>query len=213
MPLIDFNLYLITDRKQLPPGRDLVDTVAAALAGGVRAVQLREKDLAAAELFPLARELRELTARYGARLLINDRLDVALAVGADGVHLGGHSLPVAATRKILGPDKLIGVSTHRPEEVATARQEGADFVTFGPVFFTSSKAAYGDPVGLDRLREACTTSLPVFALGGVTCERLAVLRAAGARGVGLISAILAAPDPATAAAALLTGLRDTPPPL
>jgi thiamine-phosphate pyrophosphorylase len=213
MPLIDFNLYLITDRKQLPPGRDLVDTVAAALAGGVRAVQLREKDLAAAELFPLARELRELTARYGARLLINDRLDVALAVGADGVHLGGHSLPVAATRKILGPDKLIGVSTHRPEEVATARQEGADFVTFGPVFFTSSKAAYGDPVGLDRLREACTTSLPVFALGGITCERLAVLRAAGARGVGLISAILTAPDPATAAAALLTGLRDTPPPL
>jgi thiamine-phosphate pyrophosphorylase len=204
---VDFSLYLITDRKQLPPGRDLVETVAAALEGGVRAVQLREKDLAAAELYPLARELRELTARHGARLLINDRLDVALAVEADGVHLGGHSLPVAVARKILGPGRLIGVSTHRPEEVAAAQRGGADFATFGPVFFTPSKAAFGEPVGLDRLREACsTTTLPVFALGGVTRERLPELRAAGVRGVALITAILAASEPTAAAAAILAGL-------
>lgn len=201
---VDFNLYLITDRKQLPAGRDLIDTVAAALAGGVRAVQLREKDLAAAELYPLARELRALTARHGARLLINDRLDVALAAGADGVHLGGHSLPVAGARSILGPDKLIGVSTHHPEEVAAARHNGADFVTFGPVYFTPSKAVYGEPAGLAPLREICAAApLPVFALGGITLERLPELHAAGCHRVALISAILAADDPTAAAAAIL----------
>jgi thiamine-phosphate pyrophosphorylase len=207
---VDFNLYLITDRKQLPPGRSLVETVAAALEGGVRAVQLREKDLAAAELYPLARELRELTSRHGACLLINDRLDVALAVKADGVHLGGHSLPVAVARKIVGPDKLIGVSTHRPEEVLETQRDGADFVTFGPVFFTPSKAAYGEPIGLEGLREACiTATLPVFALGGVTRERIAELRTAGSHRVALISDILAASDPAAAAAAILARLGNT----
>lgn len=206
---VDFNLYLITDRKQLPPGRGLVETVAAALAGGVRAVQLREKDLAAAKLYPLALELRELTARHGARLLINDRLDVALAVDADGVHLGSHSLPVAAARKVLGPDKLVGVSTHRPEEVAAAQRDGADFVTFGPVFFTPSKAAYGKPVGLELLRQAgAPPSLPVFALGGVSRERITDILATGVHRVAVISAIFAAADPAAAAASIIARLRD-----
>lgn len=210
MPPVDFNLYLITDRKQLPSGRGLVETVAAALEGGVRAVQLREKDLSAAELYPLALELRQLTARHGARLLINDRLDVALAIEADGVHLGGHSLPVAVARKILGPDNLIGVSTHHPEEVAAAARDGADFVTFGPVFHTPSKAAYGDPVGLNRLREACSVvTLPVFALGGVSCEQIKDLHSAGCHRIALISAILAAADPAAAAACLLTRLANS----
>ena len=211
---VDFNLYLITDRKQLPAGRGVVETVAAALAGGVRAVQLREKDLAAAELYPLALELRQLTARHGARLLINDRLDVALAVEADGVHLGGHSLPVAVARKILGPNKLIGVSTHYPDEAAAAARDGADFVTFGPVFITPSKTAYGDPVGLDRLREACSgATIPVFALGGVGCEHIGEIRDAGCHHVALISAILAATDPATAAAAILARLQRISTPL
>ena len=201
---VDFTLYLITDRKQLPAGRGLVETVASALEGGVRAVQLREKDLSADELYPLALELRELTARHDARLLINDRLDVALAVEADGVHLGGHSLPVATARKILGPDKLIGVSTHRLEEVTSAQRDGADFVTFGPVYFTASKAVYGKPVGLGPLREVCAAApLPVFALGGVNQERLPELRAAGCRHIALLSAILAADDPTAAAAAIL----------
>lgn len=209
MPGIDFDLYLITDRKLLPPGRGLVETVAAALAGGVQAVQLREKDLAAAELYPLALELRELTARHGARLLINDRLDVALAVGADGVHLGGHSLPVAAARKVLGPDKLVGVSTHRAEEVVAAQRDGADFVTFGPVFFTPSKAAYGKPVGLELLRQAgASPPLPVFALGGISLARITDILAAGIHRVAVISAIFAAADPAVAAAGIIDRLRD-----
>ncbi len=201
---IDFTLYLITDRHQVPAGRSLLEVVEAALRGGVRAVQLREKDLGAAELLPLAMELRDLTRRFGARLLINDRIDVALAVDADGAHLGGHSLPVAVARRLLGADRLIGVSTHHIAEIAVAAGAGADFVTFGPVFATPSKAVYGPPLGLAALRAACTsTPLPVFALGGIKADHLPALTAKGAHGLAVISAIIAAADPKTAARALL----------
>jgi thiamine-phosphate pyrophosphorylase len=201
---IDFNLYLITDRHQVPAGRSLVETVEAALRGGVRAVQLREKDLPAAQLLPLAEELRTLTRRYDARLLINDRVDVALAVAADGVHLGGHSLPPATVRRLLGPEQLIGVSTHHVTEIAEAAASGADFVTFGPVFVTPSKAGFGPPLGLDALRAACSSSpIPVFALGGINADRLPLLHTSGARHIAVIAAIIAAPSPETAARALL----------
>lgn len=202
---VDFTLYLITDRRQVPGG-DLVAAVHAALEGGVRAVQLREKDLSPRELFPLALALRALTRRYGARLLINDRIDVALAVEADGVHLGGKSLPAAAARKILGPDRLVAVSTHSLDDVRSARDEGADFVTFGPVWFTPSKAPYGNPLGPERLREACRLAeIPVFALGGVKLDTIPEVLAAGA-GASLISGILASADPESAAARLLSAL-------
>ena len=200
---IDFNLYLITDRRQVPGG-DLVGAVHAALQGGVKAVQLREKDLSARELLPLARELRKLTREFGAKLLINDRIDVALAAEADGVHLGGHSLPVAAARALLGPQRLIGVSTHHRAEILFAARDGADFVTFGPVWFTPSKAPYGAPVGLDALRQACADApLPVFALGGVVATRIPELIAAGCCRAACIGAVLAAPSPECAARALL----------
>jgi thiamine-phosphate pyrophosphorylase len=199
--LIDFRLYFVTDRKQTS-GRPLVDVVHAALDGGVRAVQLREKDLEGGELYRLAAALRELTARYHARLLINDRIDVALAVDADGAHLGQTSFPVAIARQLLGPGRLIGVSTHSAEEIAAAA--GADFVLFGPVYFTPSKAAYGEPQGLDRLRQAIEKSpLPVLAIGGIKAAQLAEIRAAGAHGIGVITAISAAVDPAHAARELL----------
>jgi thiamine-phosphate pyrophosphorylase len=197
---IDFKLYLISDRHGLPPGRSLIETVAAALAGGVRAVQLREKDLCPRELLPLALELRALTRRFGARLLINDRIDVAQAVAADGVHLAGSSLPTAMARHLLGPSALIGVSTHKLEEVLAAARDGADFVTFGPVYPTASKAAYGAPVGLEALRRACAaTSLPIFALGGVKSNHIPQLQGAGAAGIAMISAIFSATDPQAAA--------------
>lgn len=201
---IDFTLYLITDRHQVPAGRTLIETVEAALRGGVRAVQLREKDLPAAQLLPLAVELRALTNHYNARLLINDRVDVALAVAADGVHLGGHSLPPASVRRLLGPERLIGVSTHHLKEIAAAAASGADFVTFGPVFATPSKAGFGPPLGLDALRTACESSpIPVFALGGISAGGRPLLHACGAGRFAVISAIIAAPSPETAARALL----------
>lgn len=196
--MIDFSLYLITDRHHTA-GRPLLDVLEAALSGGVRAVQLREKDLSVAELYDLAWEVRRLTARYDARLMINDRIDVALAVEADGVHLGSSSLPVTAARRI-APDLLIGYSSHGVSEAAAALAKGADFVTFGPVFATPSKTAYGAPVGLAELARANTLSAgPVFALGGVKPENLAQVAATGCYRIALISAILAAPDPAAAA--------------
>lgn len=204
MPNVDFSLYLITDRQQLPEGRTLVETVRAALEGGVRAVQLREKDLVAAELYPLALELRSLTREFGARLLLNDRIDIALAVEADGVHLGGHSLPTATARALLGPDMLLGVSTHNLDEISLATSSGADFVTFGPVFATPSKLPFGAPVGLPALAEACASSpLPLFALGGVQKQHLSALHLAGCHRVAVISAIIAAADPGTATRAII----------
>jgi thiamine-phosphate pyrophosphorylase len=202
---IDFRLYLITDRTRVAPGHSLPAAVAAALRGGVKAVQLREKDLPAAELLPLARSLRDLTRQHNARLLINDRIDIALAVQADGVHLGEHSVPAGVARRLVGPDLLIGVSCHGCDDISRAAAQGADFVTFGPVYETPSKAAFGPPQGLQALAEACrASSLPVFALGGMTAERTAEVLRAGARGVALISAILASPDPGSAAAAFHT---------
>jgi len=204
--VIDFSLYLITDRHQTA-GRPLLEVVEAALSGGVRAVQLREKDLPVSELYELAWDLRALTARYDARLLINDRIDVALAVEADGVHLGTNSLPVTAARRI-APDLLIGYSSHGVGEAAAALAKGADFVTFGPVFPTPSKAAYGDPLGLGKLSRACSAvSGPVFALGGVKLENLKQVMASGCHRAAVISAILSAADPAAAAEEFRRGLQ------
>jgi thiamine-phosphate pyrophosphorylase len=200
------SLYLVTDRRQAR-GRPLADVVQAALDGGVDAVQLREKDLIGAELLRLAMALRELTARYGASLLINDRIDVALAAAADGVHLPRDGFPVAAARALLGAGRLIAVSTHRPTEVSAAAADGADFVVFGPVYATASKAAYGPPRGPDDLARACAASaIPVLAIGGVTTERIAEVRAAGASGIAVVSAIIAADDPAGAARELSRAL-------
>ena len=201
---VNFPLYLITDRGQTT-GRDLLPVVEEALSGGVRGVQLREKGLSSAEYFELALGMRSLTARYGARLLINDRVDIALAVGADGVHLPESGLPLEVARELLGTSKLIGVSCHSREKALDAERRGADFITFGPVWFTPSKADYGEPVGGALLAEvARTLSIPVFALGGVTRERVPELLASGIHRVALISAIIAAPAPRTEAEAFTT---------
>lgn len=203
MAKVDFSLYLITDRHQTG-GRDLFAVVEEALAGGVRCVQLREKDLPARALLELARAMRSLTDRFGARLLINDRVDIALAAGADGVHLGEEGMPAAVARELLGSGRLIGVSCHGRDGAAAAVAQGADFITFGPVYPTPSKAAYGEPVGIGQL--AATTQeihIPVFALGGIKEANIPEALAAGAAGIALISAIIAAPDPRERARALL----------
>jgi len=204
---IDFNLYLITDRKVVPEGKTLLETLEAALLGGVHAIQLREKDMDAADLLPLARQLRELTNDYQAKLLINDRIDMALAVEADGVHLGGHSLPIAVARKLLGAEKLIGVSTHNQQQLGAAVAGGADFITFGPIWYTLSKTLPGEPVGLDALQDACAQStVPVFALGGVTPKGIPELLAHDCRHVACIGGILQAEDPTAAVRTFLSQL-------
>lgn len=206
---VDFRVYLITDRHKAPGG-DILRAVEGALDGGIAAVQLREKDLPGAELYRLAERMRSLTARYGARLLVNDRVDVALAVGADGVHLGTKALPASAARGILGAAALIGCSTHDMRELHEAEDQGADFVTFGPVFPTPSKAAYGEPVGVAALAEACRkATIPVFALGGIGARNTSQAITAGAYGIALISEIIAAADPRGAAAKLAARFGST----
>jgi thiamine-phosphate pyrophosphorylase len=204
---LDFDLYVVTDR-QLTEGRPLQFVVEAALRGGARAFQLREKDLSPRELYPLAMELRQLTQRYGARLLINDRIDVALAVDADGVHLTTTSLPANVARQLVGSGRLIGVSTHTLAEAQAAAAAGADFVVFGPVFYTPSKAPYGEPVGLAALRAVrAAVNIPMLAIGGVKKANLGQVLAAGADGIAVISAVISADDPTVASADLLGELR------
>jgi thiamine-phosphate pyrophosphorylase len=197
---IDFNLYLITDIKQLTDTRNLtpetgrlLSAVRKALKGGVKAVQLREKDLATRELLKLAYKMRTLTKEYGAKLFINDRFDVALAVGADGVHLTQNSIPVGAVRDAVKNKLMIGVSTHSLREAKEAEKGGADFITYGPVFRTTSKVKYGAPKGLDALKKVSgKMNIPVFALGGVKAGQIEKVKKAGASGVAMISEILKA---------------------
>ncbi|MEK6561812.1 MAG: thiamine phosphate synthase [Candidatus Binatota bacterium] len=202
----NFDLYLVTDRNQTG-GRDLLWVLERALEGGVRAVQLREKDLGGRELFVLAEKTKRLCERYQANLFVNDRVDVALGVDADGVHLGGDSMPVRAARELLGAEKLIGVSTHSINEAREAEQEKADFILFGPVYFTASKAAYGEPQGLGRLKKVVEKiSLPVYAIGGVKVGNIAEVKETGVRGIALISAVLSASDPRAATRRILETL-------
>jgi thiamine-phosphate pyrophosphorylase len=199
---LGFRLYLITDRaaSTRPP----LEVVEECLGAGLRAVQLREKDLEVRALLALAEPLREATRRHGARLLINDRADVALAVGADGVQRTHTSLPVAALRGITPPGFLIGASAHSTAEAREAATEGADFVVFGPVYDTPSKRRYGPPQGLAALETAAAaTPRPLLAVGGITPERVREVRAAGAAGVAVIGAVYGAARPADATKAFL----------
>jgi len=205
-------LYLITDRAATA-GRPLVEIVRLALEGaphdGSVAVQLREKELEGRALLELARELRALTHAAGAALFISDRVDVALAVGADGVHLGRRSMDPSDVARV-APALAIAVSTHTRAEVEAAAgarhlhpNVHVRFAVFGPVWDTPSKRPYGAPVGLAALRDAATVGLPLLGLGGIDSERAAACKLAGAAGVACIRAVLSADDPGAALHSLL----------
>lgn len=180
--------YLITDKKSLPAGT-FFNAVESALKGGARSLQLREKDLARDCLLGLAGKVKILTDQYGARLFINSHADIAAETGADGVHLT-ESGPSARDIRQRYPQLLIGVSAHSLEGVREAQDQGAHFVTFGPVFETPSKKQYGPPQGLQRLREASrAVSIPVVALGGIKLDHVATVLDHGAFGVAMISAV------------------------
>jgi len=199
-------VYLVTDRHQTG-SRDLLAVVGEALQAGVRAVQLREKDLATRDLYDLAGKLLAMTREAGAALLINDRVDVAMALAADGVHLTRRSLPPGEARRLLGPEKLVGISCHSLAEVREAEDGGVDFVVLGPIFETPSKARFGPPLTTAILRQArATTSLPILAIGGINSMRIPEVMAAGADGVSAISAVMAAADPTTATQELLSAV-------
>jgi thiamine-phosphate pyrophosphorylase len=156
----------------------------------------------------LAGELRGITSEFKARLFVNDRVDVAVAVDADGVHLGHQSMPVNAVRKIVGSRMLIAVSTHTVQEAQAAEQGGADFITFGPVFMTPSKALYGAPVGPHALKEVKNRiRIPVFGLGGITRSNMHEVMQAGSDGIAMISAIIAAGNVQKASEDIVNSLK------
>jgi thiamine-phosphate pyrophosphorylase len=196
--LDELALCLVTDRTQTR-GRELAAVVGECLAAGLLAVQVREKDLGAADLAFLCRRLLAATRDAGAMLVVNDRVDVALAVGADGVQRTHTSLAVDDIRAVAGRRLRIGVSVHSLEDAVDAELKGADWVTYGPIYDTPSKRRYGAPQGLERLATVARgLRIPVVAIGGITPERVKEVRQAGARGVAVISAILAADSPADA---------------
>lgn len=202
----EWGLYVVTDRKQTG-GRPLSGVVSAALREGARAIQLREKDLATRDLCLLLDELLPLTRAAGAALLVNDRVDVVMAYDADGVHLTRASLPPTVARQLLGPERLIGVSCHSPDEAAEAAAGGADFAVLGPIYETPSKMAYGPPIGLGAIERArARIDIPILGIGGITAARAPAVIAAGADGVAAISAVMAAADPG-AAADLIAAVR------
>ncbi len=190
MPSVDFRLYLVTDRHQTI-GRPLVSVLRQAVHAGVRAVQLRERDLPTRALRSLAIELqREVPA---AKLFINDRVDLALALRSQGVHLRESSLPAGVVRDLLQPSQLLGLSVHSLDGVMAAEQQGVDFVVLGPIYDTPSKRAYGVPIGLKILEQAAQmVRVPIFGIGGITAVRAREVRQSGAFGVAVLSSILSA---------------------
>lgn len=177
-------LYAITDRSQLKT--PLLDRIRALLQAGVDFLQIREKDLAGRELCELVEAALKLPNPRGTRILVNERADVALAAGAQGVHLPAHSISPQRIRRIAPPGFLIGVSCHSAEEVRQAEREGANLAVFGPVFDTPSKRAYGAPLGPQALeRAAAGRRIPVLGLGGITLANFRQCRAAGIAGISL----------------------------
>ncbi len=199
-------LYFVTSQS-LSEGRTTIDIVRRALAGGVTLIQLREKDLPLQEYLELARAVRELTRPYGCLLIINDRIDVALAVDADGVHLGLDDLPIAAARAI-APDLIVGASSHTIEEAVVAESAGASYVNIGPIYKTGTKVWTDAFLGVEGLAQiAPHVKIPFTVMGGIKREHIPALCAAGARTIALVTAVTAAQHPEQAARELLEEIR------
>ena len=190
----DFRLYVITGEK-FHPGRNYVEVMEEAIRGGADCIQLREKNKTKKELLEMARRLRELTDRYAVPFIVNDHVDIALAVNADGVHLGQDDLPLEEARRILGPDKMIGISTHKLEEALAAERTGADYIGVGPVFPTDTKEDVVDPVGIQYVDEVVRNiSIPFVAIGGIKLHNVDEVLQAGAQRICIVSAVVGADD-------------------
>ncbi|MFC1628231.1 thiamine phosphate synthase [Gemmatimonadota bacterium] len=196
---MDLSLYLVTDRP-LSRGRPIEEIVSAAIAGGVTTVQLREKDTPTGEFLELALRMRTITRESEVTFIVNDRLDIALASDADGIHVGQDDMPADVTRRLIGPDRILGVTAGDSEQARTAIEAGADYIGCNAVFATHTKTDTGIPLGLAGLEELVrSVDVPVVAIGGINITNAAEVLATGVAGIAVVSAIVAADDPEKAA--------------
>lgn len=196
---VDWSVYVITDRR-IAGGRSILDVVRAAIQGGATVVQLREKTTTTREMVELGQALHEITHQTGVPLIVNDRLDVALAIDAEGVHVGHDDMPVALARQLIGPDRILGMSPETLAEARHAERDGADYLGVGDVYGTPTKPDAGTPIGVEGLAGVIrAVSIPVVAVGGITLDNAGSVIEAGAAGVAVISVIVGAPDPEAAA--------------
>ena len=206
-PRVDYTLYLCTDR-ELMSEDTLEKSVELAIQGGVTVVQLREKDCSGREFLQVAREVKQITDAYEIPLIINDRIDIAMAVDADGVHLGQSDIPAHTARELLGPDKIIGVSAYNKELAVEAQKEGADYLGVGDIFGTSTKAGTHN-VEIDTLSRICqAVKIPVVAIGGINLSNVTKLAGTGIQGTAVISAIIASKNITEAATKMLSLLKN-----
>jgi thiamine-phosphate pyrophosphorylase len=192
--LLDYTLYLVTDRGILS-GRDLLEAVESAIRGGVTLVQLREKDISSLEFYNIALKMKQLLRKYSVPLIINDRLDIAIAIDADGLHIGQDDLPISVARKLLGKDKLLGYSVYNVEHAIYGQKNGANYLGAGPIFPTGSKLDAVQPIGVEELRRIKeAVSIPVVAIGGIGASNIHEIKNSMADGISVISAILGCQD-------------------
>ena len=205
--LLPSPLYAILDASQ-SRGRPLTSVLREFLKGGAKLIQLRAKELSSGDFFALAKEARQITRDAGSLFIVNDRADIALGCSADGVHLGQEDLPLHAARKILGKDKLIGISTHDLAQASEAERLGADYIGFGPIFGTTTKETGHSPRGLEMLREVrIAIKIPIVAIGGITESSVAEVWKAGADAAAIISDLMGAEDAGDKVRRILTSHR------
>ncbi|MGB5833586.1 MAG: thiamine phosphate synthase [Thiohalocapsa sp.] len=206
-PAADLSVYLITDARLCAP-RDVVEVAVAAARGGARMIQLRDKGAPDEALIRRGRILKAALGRLGALLIVNDRVEVAAAIGADGVHVGQSDSEASVARNAMGPDAIIGLSIQNVAHAAALDPEIVDYVGVGPVFSTTTKQDHAPPLGFDGLARVCAASpVPAVAIGGLKTEHVAAVLGAGARGLAVVSAICAAPDPEIAARRFAEAIR------
>lgn len=199
---IDYSLYLCTDRR-LMTSPTIEASVESALRGGTTVIQLREKDCSSREFYELGLRVKKITERYNAPLIINDRVDIALAVGAAGVHVGQGDLPCKVVREIVGPDMIVGVSAATLEEAVRAEQDGADYLGVGAMYATATKTDTR-PVSMEEiLKIRAAVKIPIVVIGGINKQTLGNFKGTGVNGLAVVSAIVAQPDPEAAARELL----------